>query len=325
MRNQYLASLLLPTMLLSACGGSDDSNPPTTEPTFGLVNIAISDSPMNQVSKVELVLDQLVMTDEHGTVHTHDMAQHRFNLLDYQGMASHNVISDLQLPTGRYHDVHFTLINGDQSNGCAIENGQGRSPLMVEGDHLPLHDFMLNEHEALFLTMEIDLYQSMYHGDNQYHLNHDGIYSIDNRDMGHIKGEMDPQWIADCETSNTDKAPIGGQFYHMAYLYQNSVTSIEQMADVSPTRSDGKFSPVAVSPIHQDMNGDWSFAMGYLPAGDYRVAYTCLGHLDDPALDDLSQGTFSLFEDAGSVTVEEGGQETTHQCGNGHRGRGGRG
>ncbi|GIU39894.1 hypothetical protein TUM3794_16400 [Shewanella colwelliana] len=325
MRTLHLVPLLIPTIMLSACGGSDNSAPPHSEPAVGLVNIAISDSPMSQVSKVELVLDKLIMTDEHGTVHQHDMAQHRFNLLDFQGMQSHNVISNLELPAGHYHDVHFSLINGDQSEGCAIENGQGRQPLIVEDNHLPLHDFRLSEHENLFLTMEIGLYQSMHFSDNQYHLNHDGIYSVDKREMGHLIGEMDPQWIADCETAHADKVPLGGQFYHMAYLYQNSLANLTQMADMSPARNDGKFSPVTVAPLHQDMNGDWSFAMGYLPAGDYRVAYTCLGHLDDPATDDLSQGTFSLFEDAGSVTVDDNGQETRHQCGNGHGGHGGHG
>lgn len=320
-----LISLLIPTIVLGACGGSDDSPTPTTDLAVGMVNIAISDSPMSQVSNVELVLDKLVMTDAHGTVHQHDLGQHRFNLLDFQGTKSHEVIRNLELPTGHYHDVHFTLINGDQSDGCAIENGQGRLPLIVENNHLPLHDFVLNQHENLFLTMEIDLYQSMHLYDNQYHLNHDGIYSIDNRKMGHLIGEMDPQWIANCEITHSDNAPLGGQFYHMAYLYQNSVTGLTQMADISPARNDGKFSPVAIAPIHQDMSGDWSFAMGYLPAGDYRVAYTCLGHLDDPAIDDMSQDTFSLFEDAGSVTVGEGGQETTHQCGNGHGNHGGHG
>lgn len=324
MRNLYLAPLLIPAVILSACGGSDDTPAPTTEPAVGIVNIAISDAPMNQVSKVELVLDKLIMTDKDGTVHQHDMGQHRFNLLDFQGMESHEVINALELPAGHYHDVHFTLINGDQSDGCAIENSQGRLPLMVENNRLPLDDFMLNEHENLFLTMEIDLYQSMHLNDDQYHLNHYGIYSVDNKKMGHLIGEMDPQWIADCETTHSDKAPIGGQFYHMAYLYQNNVTNLTQMADMSSTRNDGKFSPVAVAPIHQDMNGDWSFAMGYLPAGDYHIAYTCLSHLDDPVTDDISQGTFSLFQDAGSVTIENDGQETTHQCGNGHGNHGGR-
>lgn len=322
MRHISLLPLLIPTILLSACGGSDSSNDPIADTKFGTVNIAISDSPMSEISKVDLVLDQLVMTDEHNKVHTYKMGLHRFNLLDYQGMTSRRVISDLQLPAGHYHDVHFTLVNGDEADGCAIENGHGRLPLMVEDGHLPLHDFVLNEHDSLSLTMEIDLYRSMHFNNNQYQLNHSGIYSVDDRYMGHLNGEMDSQWIADCEISHAAQAPVSGQFYHMAYLYPSNATNIEQMADVRPDKTDGKFSPVAVSPIHQDRNGDWSFAIGHLPVGNYRVGYTCLGHLDDPAQDDINQSQFSLFKDAGSVTIKEGGQATTHRCGNGHGGRG---
>ncbi|QYJ90798.1 DUF4382 domain-containing protein [Shewanella halotolerans] len=306
-------------LMLSGCGGSDDTSPPEPLAT-GTVSIALSDSPMSQVSRVELVLDKLVMTDAHGQRHTQDMAQHRFNLLDYQGMDSHRVIDGLELPAGQYHDVHFTLVNGDQAQGCLIENGQGQHPLMIEDGRLPMANFTLGEHQHLNLTMEIDLYQSMHLSDGQYQLNHHGIYSIDDDTMGHIFGEMDPQWIADCETQYAASAPEGGQFYHMAYLYPSEVTSLAQMGDIAQSRDDGLFSPVAISPIRQDINGNWFFAMGYLPAGNYRVGYTCLGHLDSPPQNDMTQGAFKLFEDGGEIGVEDGGRETRHQCGGGHGG-----
>ncbi len=324
MRSFTLPLTLIPFALsgfmLAGCGGSDDNTPPEQVVSTGSVSIAISDAPMSQVSRVELVLDKLVMTDAHGQVHSRDMAQHRFNLLDYQGKESHKVIDGLELPAGQYHDVHFTLVNGDQAQGCAIENGQGLHPLMIENGRLPMANFTLGEHQHLNLTMEIDLYQSMHFSDGQYQLNHHGVYSIDNETMGHLFGEMDSQWIADCETQNADNAPEGGQFYHMAYLYSNEVTNISQMGDIVQDRSDGLFSPVAISPVRQDINGNWFFAMGYLPSGSYRVGYTCLGHLDDPAQNDMTQGAFSLFEDGGEITVEDGGRETRHQCGRGHGG-----
>ncbi|WP_428617353.1 DUF4382 domain-containing protein [Shewanella sp.] len=324
MRSFTLPLTLIPFALsgfmLAGCGGSDDNTPPEQVVSTGSVSIAISDAPMSQVSRVELVLDKLVMTDAHGQVHSRDMAQHRFNLLDYQGKESHKVIDGLELPAGQYHDVHFTLVNGDQAQGCAIENGQGLHPLMIENGRLPMANFTLGEHQHLNLTMEIDLYQSMHFSDGQYQLNHHGVYSIDNETMGHLFGEMDSQWIADCETQNADNAPEGGQFYHMAYLYSNEVTNISQMGDIVQDRSDALFSPVAISPVRQDINGNWFFAMGYLPSGSYRVGYTCLGHLDDPAQNDMTQGAFSLFEDGGEITVEDGGRETRHQCGRGHGG-----
>ncbi|MXR69858.1 DUF4382 domain-containing protein [Shewanella sp. JBTF-M18] len=324
MRSFTLPLTLIPFALsgfmLAGCGGSDDNTPPEQVVSTGSVSIAISDAPMSQVSRVELVLDKLVMTDAHGQVHSRDMAQHRFNLLDYQGKESHKVIDGLELPAGQYHDVHFTLVNGDQAQGCAIENGQGLHPLMIENGRLPMANFTLGEHQHLNLTMEIDLYQSMHFSDGQYQLNHHGIYSVDDDTMGHIFGEMDPQWIADCETQYATSAPEGDQFYHMAYLYPSEVTSLSQMGDIAQSRDDGLFSPVAISPIHQDINGNWSFAMGYLPSGSYRVGYTCLGHLDDPAQNDMTQGAFKLFEDGGEIGVEDGGRETRHRCGGGHGG-----
>jgi hypothetical protein len=94
----------------------------------------------------------------------------------------------------------------------------------------------------------------------------------------------------------------------------------------------GLTAPLSVSRLLQTTDGDWYFAMGYLPEGNYRVGYSCLGHLDDPILDDISTGPFVMYEDAGSIAIESGplgGQQTVHECGNGngghHEGHGGHG
>lgn len=321
MKMYKTALLLSASLLASACGS--DSNDVAPEALKGQFSLAISDSPMAGVSRVGMVMSELVMTDSKGNVLRHSLQDMAFNLLDYQGMDSHMLISGVDLSEGRYHDVHINIVQGDGNQGCYVEDGQGRHGLNVTDGHLPIEDFEIFSGQHHSMTLEVDLYRGLSHEQDEYQLHHEGMWSIDNRDMGHLLGEVDPQWVADCETTYADKAPIDAQFNHLAYLYPNDVTHIDQMADMGSTPASGMTSPVAVSRMMQDGEGNWHFTMGYLPEGDYRVGYSCLGHLDAPAIDDISGGEFKMFKDSGTVTVEAGntgGQQTVHVCGNGNGG-----
>lgn len=321
MRPYKTALLLSASLLMSACGS--DTTDVVPETLNGQFSLAVSDSPMAGVSHVGMVVSELVMTDSSGIVHRHDLEDMTFNLLDYQGTNSHMVISGIDLPEGQYHDVHINVIQGDGNQGCYVEDGQGRHGLQITDGHLPVEDFEIVAGQHHSMTLEIDLYRGLSHEQGEYHLNHESMWSIDNRHMGHLLGEVDPQWIADCEATHAGEAPIGGQFNHMAYLYSSDVTHIDHMADMGTTPPDGMTAPAAVTRMMQDSDGNWYFAMGYLPEGDYRIGYSCLGHMDDPIADNTSGGEFQMFKDAGSITVDAGsagGQENVHVCGNGNGG-----
>lgn len=312
--------------LLAACdGGSSNEPAPTPQPTeTGTLSLAVSDAPMSGVTAVGLHLHELVMTDSNGVEHRYSLGDMTMNLLDYPGKLSHTVVDNMALPVGSYHNVYMTVVQGDGNNGCYVEDGQGRHALQVQDGQLPLMDFSVASGQHYGYTMEVDLYLGLQH-DNQYDysLNHDGMWAVNNMSMGHLLGEMDPQWVAQCEADNAALAPVGSVFTHLAYLYPATVTSMSQMADVSATPAAGRTAPIAVAPLRQDDQGNWYFGMGFLPAGTYRVGYSCLGHLDDPQVDDTTNGSFSMYADAGSVTIDAGttgGTETVHRCGMGNGG-----
>ncbi|CAM2917964.1 DUF4382 domain-containing protein [Shewanella amazonensis] len=313
-----------------ACGESNtiDGNHSPTIPASGnqagTLSIDISDSPMSGVVGVIIQLNELVMTDELNNQHRYSLKDRKFNLLDYQGKKSIRIVDGLSVPTGNYHDVHMTVIAGDGNNGCYVEDGQGIHPMQVQEGVLPLMNFSVSANQHQSFTMEIGLYLGLNHDDDHnYTLRHHGSWSVDNHVMGHLLGEMDPQWIADCETANAVMLPASGSFSHLAYLYPDSVNSLAQMGDMHDSTPEGHVAPIAVAPLRQDTSGHWFFEMGYLPEGMYRVGYSCLGNLDNPHADDIQHGSFSMFADAGFVRISagvNGGTETVMQCGNGNGG-----
>ncbi|MGX9462566.1 DUF4382 domain-containing protein [Shewanella sp. A14] len=321
MKTYYSVLMLSSVLLLGACGGSDS----TTDEIIpiGQFSLGVSDAPMAGVSQLGLVMNELVMTDSAGEIHRYSLQNMAFNLLDYQGMNRHLVIDNIDLPVGQYHDVHITVTQGNGNQGCYVEDGQGRHSLLVENGYLPLEDIEIIANQQREMTLEINVYRGLLRDQEQYQLRHRAMWSVDNTQMGHLIGEVDSQWVADCETDNAALTPLGGQFYHLAYLYPDSVTAIDQMADMGTTPPAGLTAPISVSRLMQTADGDWYFAMGYLPEGQYTVGYSCLGHVDDPVADDVSSGPFYMYENAGAITIESGplgGQQTVHECGNGNGG-----
>lgn len=312
------------SMLLTGCGGSDTPTNDVKVQQTGSVTIALSDSPMSGVTAVGLQLNELVMTDASGVEHRYSLGDMSFNLMNYQGSDSINVVESLNVPVGNYHDVYMTVVQGDGNNGCYVEDGQGIHALSVQDGELPMMDISVAADQQYSFTMEVGLYMGLDHdNDYNYNLSHDGSWSVNNMSMGHLVGEMDPQWIASCEAANAASMPSSGMFSHLAYLYPNTVTSIAQMGDVYGSPTNGHVAPITVAPLRQDSAGNWYFGMGYLAAGTYRVGYSCLGDLDDPSTDDINNGSFTMFEDAGSITIDpgtSGGTQTVIQCGMGNGG-----
>lgn len=321
--------LLFLSLFLMACGGSDTNNNPspnipTTGSPTGTLSIALSDAPMKGVTRVMLQLDELVMTDESNVQHHYSLQGQHVDLMDYQGSHSLKVVDGLTIPVGNYHNVYMSVIQGDGNNGCYVEDGQGIHALQVQDGMIPLMDFELAANQHHSFTTEIGLYMGLNQElEHNYRLSHQGSWSVNNQFMGHLFGEMDPQWIAECETQHSAMLPANAEYMHLAYLYPSSVTGLAQMGDINDVMSAGHISAIGVAPLRQDNTGNWFFEMGYLPEGTYRVGYSCLGDLDDPHRDDINDGLFSMFADAGTVTIHagaEGGSQTVMQCGRGNGG-----
>ena len=84
------------------------------------------------------------------------------------------------------------------------------------------------------------------------------------------------------------------------------MASLGDDADTSAT--DTEFRPVAIATVNTDASSDQSsYGLGYLEAGDYTLALTCLGHLDEPETDDDNEFSFLTVKEvtvaANEVTI----------------------
>ncbi len=320
--------------VLAGCGGGGSSGPnsaphptpdPMPEPRQGL-SIGLSDAPLDQVDHLVLQLHslELIPSGQMGGQHAGgdpillDLSQHRVDMLAYQGDKAYPLLDDHPLDPGRYQlRLHWTAGSGDM--GSFVEDGQGRHPLLADEAFLSLGEVLIRSGEHHGYTLELDLRQGLHHDDEAYRLSHQGLRWVEDATMGHLLGSVDASWIAECEADHAALAGPGSRFTHVAYLYPAG-TSLAAMDDMAPLAERDKVLPVATSWVRQAQPGDWVFAIGYLPAGDYQVGYSCLGHLDLPESNEAPESGFLLYRDGGALTIgsgEQGGQYNRHHCGGG--------
>ncbi|MBY6187907.1 DUF4382 domain-containing protein [Marinobacter hydrocarbonoclasticus] len=312
--------------LLVGCGGGDghQGEGPNHGPAPEGLSIGLSDAPADGVSHLVLHMDALELTPS-GHMGGHhagsepivlDMSHHRVDMLAYQGDDAYPLLHQHHIEPGRYRlRLHWTPGSGD--HGSYVDDGSGRHPLYGDHPYFDLGEVAIRAGEHHHFTLEMDLRQGLHHNGEHYALEHHGMRWVDNGTMGHLKGTVDASWIADCEADNATLAGPDSQFVHVAYLYPGG-TTLAQMDDIAPQAEEGQVAPVATSWVHQDHNGEWVFGVGFLPAGEYQVGYTCLGHLDHPDSNEAPDSGFALYRDGGTVAIESGdtgGHHNTHRCG----------
>ncbi|WP_169307138.1 DUF4382 domain-containing protein [Ferrimonas sediminicola] len=321
---------LLP--LLSGCGGSDSNPAPKTPDLPGAtLSVAVSDAPMDGVQSVMVAFRRMVLTPVNGDeAHSIDLSRHRVNMLDYQQDQAYWLLEDHPLPAGRYH-LRLEMEPGSGDQGSYVDDHQGRHALGMGRSELDLGELDLGSGQHHGFTLEMDLRQGLYHDPEQgYGYGQHGWRWVDNQSMGHLMASVDETWIQGCEADNADLAAEGGVFYHVAYLYP-ATTAFEGMDDMALEAESGKVLPIATAYVHQLYDGSWGFGMGFLPEGEYRVGYSCLGHLDQPETNEGAESGFAFYGDGGTVAIdagESGGYQNQHRCGGqggGGPGHGGRG
>ncbi|MGF1701360.1 DUF4382 domain-containing protein [Photobacterium makurazakiensis] len=279
-------SVLATAVLLSACGGSSsDENTPQT----AKVSFSVSDAPVDSASEVVVAFDKIELKHENGKsyiidVDTDDQGNdyQQIDLLDYQGTDAALIITEEEIPVGSYKEM---IIHTKSGNMNWVEDN-GTHNLKIPSNKLKLGGFEVDTETVQSFTIEFDLRKSLVlrgngNNNNGYNLKPHGITIIDNSAAASLWGNVDPALFSagiDCDANS-------GNF---VYLYEDHGHDGEPLIDnvdihdpdydqdtVLPENAVFPYASVSV-----DDNGDYAF--GYIPAGNYTVAFTCNAVLDNP-------------------------------------------
>jgi len=275
-------------------GCSDNEDDGTA---FSSVSFSVSDAPVDSADAVVIAFDQLefihangtrlmVAVDDDNTGH----AYQQIDLLDYPGSNAALILTEELLPVGDYKEL---IIHIEADNDLSyVTDNSGKHNLKQPSNKLKLGSFTINDVSVQGFTIEFDLRQSLVMrgnsgNNNGYILKPHGVTIIDNDTAASLKGTVESTLFS---AGNCDN-DIGNYVYLYAGHDLDSIKFVDNF-DVGDDEFNGALPvsgsllPYASTSVELS-TGDYAF--GYLPSGDYTVAFSCSAIGDDPVqFDDLT-------------------------------------
>ena len=209
------------------------------------------------------------------------------NLLDYLDGNALRLFTDEDLPEGTYTGVRLTFEEDPADDPVVIDSDGDSFPLtIVDGDYADL-SFTVDEDENSedSFTLTLDLRQSLiFNDDDDEYTLQPYLRSTEVGTTGDITGFVDI--TCPSGTALTDGGAV--------YLFSGE--------DVDPDDRDGSgVEPFATTDVYSTTDGRQAYGLRFLPEGDYTIAVTCEGDLENPDTDDSDMD----FEITNNVQVDE--------------------
>jgi hypothetical protein len=289
--------LLVPGFLyLGGCGcgfdcnsddeGNDNGNP-------ALLTLGLSDSVPEDLKQVEIKVASITFSRsgaepvvvENFTTPGGDTSTFQVDLLDYPGTDQLVVIKDLELDAGTYSGISIAIIDDDINSSFVQESDDTRKEITVANGVLNLPGITLAPGAQAF-TVEFGLAQALQYqaASGKYLLATTGIRIENNATAATLSGGVDSTLFNGVSPCNGKTEPTSG---NRVYLYQGSGLANDRLVDVYTSGSttfppSTAVKPFAVATLIENTNTDnWEYTFGYLPAGDYTMAFACDTQSDD--------------------------------------------
>lgn len=276
------------SIFLSACGGSDS-------PSTGIASIDITDAPADDVSQVHLTVHRISLKPQSGPAFDYvpDEPVVIENLLGLQGTNAAALLPDTELTAGRYNWIRFYVSGGFPDSYVVTDEG-GSVDLFIPGQQgMPsdnkrflqlVSGFVVPAGGNADFTLDVDLRRALTKPNGKDHyLLRPALRITDNAETGSLSGSVDAALLADASCSN-DLASDSG---NAIYLFSNSdaVTG-----DVNVDENGvpvGDTNPLTTANVTLDIDsGEYTYSIGFVPAGEYTIALTCQSLDDMPDQDD---------------------------------------
>ena len=302
-----ISTVLASTMLVACGGGGSDSpeqNQQQDEEQFKTnFTLSVSDAPVDNASEVVVFFDHVELVGNGDTVDIDvtDSAgdPRRIDLLTLQGEQFANIVTDEEIPAGQYSQVRLSIT--DESY---IVMNDGTFPISVPSGELKLDGFEALQGADEAYTIEFDLRKSLVNpqGQNGVFLKPRGVRLVKNDEVGVLKGSVDVAVLDDAVCAEK-VAPRAG---NAVYLYEQAGLTAAGLSDDADNAQQDKRLPFTVATVADSSDTDaLTFNIGFVPAGDYTLAFSCEAYLDEPESNEDIR--FQVIQD---VTVQAQQTET---------------
>jgi len=315
---------LLATVAVGGCGGGDNG------PQFGSLSVGVTDTPIDaDISAVVVEFTGVEIKPAEGPSEfiPIDPADpdaedcdgtpcKRIDLLQLQGEASADLVVDEIVPAGRYNWMRLAVNAQKDIEDSYVEfEGGGTAPLYIpsgsESGLKLVSGFVVPVGGDADFIIDWDLAKAVHAPDGQdpnWYLR-PALRITDRTETWTIFGHVDPALLAESDDAMTPVCDGGDRAYLFAKPADDLLEPADYIDDMDMEVDDGRAEVLTTAAVTWDGLADYAeFVIGFVPPGDYAVAFTCDSTSDDAAVDDYPDvpGSNFDFRSTALVTVESG-------------------
>jgi hypothetical protein len=273
------AATALVAVSLVSCGGGQVHG----------VDLAITDAPLDTASSVIISFSLVQLSGPDVSSFTIKISPaSSIDLYSLQGGIAATIIAGMQVQPGHYTNLRVTIASDPNTPQSSISLPDGLHNLYVPSGvssdvNVPI-DFTIASGGDVTLTMDFDLRKSIIQDPNdptKYQLI-PSIRAVQNELSGSITGSVATSLITCLDPS--------------VYVYSGDVTP----TDVDITAPASRVQPLSTALVgFNQTTANYNFTAGFLPVGDYTVAFTC-----ESTLDVANQSNAITFTSVTHATVQ---------------------
>ena len=310
--NAFLAACL--AAALTGCGDSGGDSNETGQLTLG-----VTDAPLDSASAVVVTFTGVELKPHGGEAFTIDFDEPKtLDLMTLQGIHRAVILDGETVPAGDYEWMRLAVeadpdVAGDSYLQLETDGAQCelRVPSGSETGLKLIRGFTVGVGALTDLTIDFNLRKSVVEPpgqqggdplvcDGQAYLLKPVLRVVDNLEVGTISGAVDPALVADACPVDLS-APYPGNVYLFGPVPAGTTVAPDDYDGIVDDPNGGD--PLTSALVDPDT---FEYTIGYVPAGDYVVAYTCdLDSVEvdaDAAVDDDETVGFTPADGA-TVTV----------------------
>jgi hypothetical protein len=271
-------------LVLGGCGGSGGDMDKT-----GTLKLGITDAPVDAAEAVVVQFAGVELKPHGGQAFSLDFATPKtIDVLALQGTERAMLLDGESVPAGDYEWMRLK-VNADPNVGgdsYITINGAQCEMRIPSGDETGLkliRGFTVGVGTITDFTIDFNLRKSVVRPPGQYGIAEtcDGqayflkpvLRLVDNLEVGTISGTIDPTLVsAQCGTDSTLSQVAPGNVYLFGPYATGTTAPLPD--DVDGLTADGA-DPIAGAMVQLDSSSNNAYTIGFVPAGNYVLAYTC--------------------------------------------------
>jgi hypothetical protein len=300
--------LLSIPLVLTACGGGGSSGGSagsstgdsggSSSSTPGSVSFGISDAPVEDLAKVVITIDGIELKPQEGDDCDDDLETDdcvfidhftdgdltdqetvTVDLLEWQGTDKKIIVEGIELPAGKYGQLRLSVIDEDINFSYVEEQVSGEQKLLkVPSDTLKLGGFTVESGGVQVIVIEFDLRKAMTYnpGPDRYILKPTGVRVVEVETAASISGEVHSN-LFNGNGSGPCSEKLEPTVGNLVYVYEGH--HLQDATNLADNFDDSSAPPApadAIAPFSSKAAAaDGTYDIGYLPAGDYTLAFSC--------------------------------------------------